>query len=338
MAADPTPSLRLAFWNTWLLAPRLWPGGPRVPGWKQLGLPADVTERCALVAQAAAGRFDVTAMSEVFDPEEQEAVAAAWPSAEAVIGPTRRRLKMTGSGLMTMVDPSRARVIASARHAYLAGGDFRDSDTLSTKGALLVRVEAVIAGAASAPAVDVFSTHLIAGGEFLPIPGHDDHARHHRARMAQLDELLAFIGREHDPALPLLVMGDLNVAADDPDPILADPRVRYDELADRLGSIGLRDVWADHGIGPGHTCTFTDAVELPADRDDPDQVADIARADPETQPGERIDYLWLHVPEGIEVTVGRPRRWAFPGRPARGGPAGSLSDHLALSVTLHFSE
>ena len=64
--------------------------------------------------------------------------------------------------------------------------------------------------------------------------------------------------------------------------------------------------------------------------DDPDASAASA-------PGERIDYLWLATPPGMTVAVDRPRRWAFSGRGVVGGPAGSLSDHLALSVTLRLA-
>ena len=76
---------------------------------------------------------------------------------------------------------------------------------------------------------------------------------------------------------------------------------------------------------------------LRADPDEPDRVLD----DPDSgtdAPGQRIDYLWLAQPVdgGATVEAERPHRWAFPGRAATGGPAGSLSDHLALSTVLTF--
>lgn len=340
MPSPSNVSLRVAFWNTWLLAPRLWPGGPRIPFGDKLSLAPDVDRRAPLVGQALAGRFDVAALGECFEASERDAVATGWPQAVVVDGPDRGRFKTTGSGLVTLVDEGRARIVSSARHAYRAGGDWRDSDTLATKGALLVRVavgEDRTLPAVDVPTVDIVSTHLIAGGDLFPVPGHDDQARHHRARMAQVDELVAFIGREHDPADVLLLVGDLNVPAHDPDPTLAGPGDRYQDLAERLTSIGLRDVWADHGIGPGPTCTFTDAADLPPDPAQPDQVVDLPDGGADPAPGERIDYLWLGVPDGVDVAVERPRRWAFPGRPARGGPGGSLSDHLALSAALRLT-
>lgn len=331
MASDRDSTLRVAFWNTWLLSPRLWAGGPRIPGGDKLGLAPDVAERAPLVGQAVADRFDIVALGECFDASERAAVAAAWPDAELVDGSGRGRYKLLGSGLAALVDRRRAEVVTSARHTYRSGGDLRDSDTFASKGALFVRVST---GATGAPLVDLFSTHLIAGGDLFPIPGHDDHARHHRARMAQVDELVAFIAEQHDPANVLLVLGDFNVPAYDPDPSLDEPTERYRDLSKRLMAIGLCDLWATGGVGPGPTCTFTDPRDLPPDPDEPDRVADDPGAGPEA-PGERIDYLWLRGPDGVDVTVDRPRRWAFPGRAARGGRAGSLSDHLALSVTLH---
>ncbi|MCU1355019.1 MAG: endonuclease/exonuclease/phosphatase [Acidimicrobiales bacterium] len=321
--------VRVGFWNTWLLAPRLWSGGPRLP---DLGnwFGRDVAERAPLVARALAGRFDVAALSEVFEQSEHAAIADAWPEADLIAGPQRRGLKVAGSGLATLVDRTRADVVFVARHQYRSGGDFRDSDTFASKGALLTTVRM----SPDLPDLDVVSTHLIAGGDLLPIPGHDDQVRHHRARMAQADELVDFVTREHDPDNVLLVVGDFNVVFHDPDPSLADPRSRYEDLSARLTAIGLEDVWLAHGSGPGDSCSFARPTDLPPADDDPDAVADDPEADPATSPGERIDYVWLRRPAGVLVDVARPRRWAFPGRGPQGGRAGSLSDHLAVSTTL----
>lgn len=329
---SPSVPLRIAFWNTWLLKPRLWSGGPAVPGGDRLFAPS-VTARAPLVAEAVRGRFDVCAMSEVFDPVEQAAVAAGLPGYRTVAGPGAKGLRRTGSGLLTAVNEAVADVVESKPCTYRTGGDLRDSDTLATKGALLVRVRI----APDLPAVDVVSTHLFAGGELFPIPGAEDRSRHHQARLRQLGELVAFIEAHRSPTNPLVLLGDFNVCAHDPDPDLADPTSRYRALADLLEPLGLRDVWAEHGVGPGHTCTFATSADLPTDAADADQVVDQVDADPATSPGERIDYLWVAPPVdgATEVTVDRPRRWAFPGRNVRGGMAGSLSDHLALSTTLH---
>ncbi|MBX3313040.1 MAG: endonuclease/exonuclease/phosphatase family protein [Actinobacteria bacterium] len=324
-------TLRVAFWNTWLLRPRLWPGGPPIPGGDRFFAP-QVRERAPLVGAAVRGRFDVCAMSEVFDDEQQRSIGAAVPQALLVAGPGTAPFRFTGSGLVTLVDETTTDVTHVETLTYRAGGDVRDSDTFATKGALFCRVRI----APDLPEVDIVSTHLFAGGDLFPIPGANDASRHHHVRMGQVDELVAFVDGVRRPTNPLLVVGDFNVAADDPDPSLADPSDRYDDLRLRMASLGATDVWADHGVGRGPTCTFAAAEELPRDPDEPDQVADDPSGD---GAGERIDYLWFSPPtEGdLAVSVDRPRRWAFPGRGVRGGPAGSLSDHLALSVTLHLS-
>lgn len=320
-------TVRLAFWNTWLLAPRLGRSGPRLPGLEGWFAP-DVEARAPLVGRAVADHFDVAALSEVFERSELEAVGAAWPDATVVPGPRRQGLRIASSGLATLVGPS-LRVARTAQHVYRSGGDLRDSDTFAAKGALLTSLVV----APDLPQLEVLSTHLLAGGDLFPLPGAEDRARHHRARMAQVDELIGFIERVHDPDSPLLVVGDFNVVAHHPTG--EDPTADHCDLAERMGRAGLRDLWASDGIGPGHTCTFASPSDLPPDPDEPDRVLDDADASAADAPGERIDYLWLSTPPQLSVDVERPRRWAFPGRGATGGPAGSLSDHLALSVTLH---
>ncbi len=325
---DGSTEVRVGFWNTWLLRPRLWAGGPSLPRADRLFAP-EVLRRAPRVGAALRDRFDVMALGECFEPSEQDAVAAAWPGATPVPGPTRGRRRSTGSGLVTFVDEARAHLLHTAHHAFVAGGDRRDSDTFATKGALLVRVRV-------APGVilDVVSTHLFAGGDLLPLPGADDQARHHSARMGQVDELVAFVQRERDPAAVLLLAGDFNVQAHNHD--LADPGADLRDLADRLAPLQVTDLWAEHGVGPGHTCTFSSPADLPPDPAEPDQVADDHEVHPHAAPGERIDYLWLAPPAdgSVAVAADRPRRWAFPGRGARGGHGGSLSDHLALTTTL----
>lgn len=327
MPSEPTTAeVRVAFWNTWLLAPRLWRRGPRLPGLPGWFGP-EVEARAPLVSAAVRTRFDVAALSEVFERSEVDAVGAGWPEATLVPGPGARRPRLQPSGLVTLVAPT-LEVLRTERHAYRSGGDLRDSDTFATKGALLTTVRSRAGG----PTIDVVSTHLFAGGDLLPVPGAADASRHHLARMSQVDELVGFIERVHDPGHVLLVVGDLNVPAHDPDPELPSADARYRDLAAHLDRADLRDLWAAHGVGPGPTCSFTDPADLPPDPDEPDLVLD--REDDAS--GERIDYLWLHVPEAHagRVEVDRPRRWAFGGRGVTGGPAGSLSDHLALSVTL----
>jgi endonuclease/exonuclease/phosphatase family metal-dependent hydrolase len=327
----PSVPLRVAFWNTWLLRPRLWSDGPAFPGADGLFAP-DVVPRASLVGAAIRDRFDVCALAEAFEPSEQRSVVAAMPGHRLVPGPGVGRFRFTGSGLATVVDERRVEVVDALSVAFRTGGDLRDSDTFATKGALLVRVRVD----PDLPPVDVVSTHLFAGGEFLPIPGSENHLRHHQVRLRQLDELVDFVADHRQPANPLVIGGDFNVAAHDRHPALSDPEAHHRDLLAKLAPLGVADVWATHGVGAGTTSTFEHAAELPPDPDEPDAVWDDPELDAAHSPGNRIDYLWVAPPldGGVSVDVDRPRRWAFSGREATGGPAGSLSDHLLLSTTL----
>lgn len=334
-------NLRVLFWNTWLLRPRIWPGGPTFPGTDRFFAP-DVAARAPLVGEAVAGRFDVCALAECFEPQEQLAVRRAWDRHEVALGPQRRFPRWTGSGLMTIADSGRdagVRIEMSASHRYRAGGDVRDSDTFATKGALFTRLKV---GVDPGLGLDLVTTHLFAGGDLLPVPGAEDHLRHHDVRLRQVEELVDFVADVHDPSLPLLVMGDFNIRFHDTRPGFADPSASFRDLADRLEPLGLRDLWSTRGTGPGHTCTFQDPAELPPATDEPDSVRDDPGPEPIGVSSERIDYAWLagprtRRPKASDPDVSAIRRWAFPGRGAVGGPGGSLSDHLGLSVDLTLS-
>lgn len=333
-------NLRIIFWNTWLLRPRLWPNGPPIPGSGRLFAPA-VVDRAPLVGRALAGRFDVCALAECFEPQEQEAVTWAWERPQTALGPGRKFPRWTGSGLITVADPTRpagVEIATSIPHRFGAGGDLRDSDTFANKGALLTRLRA---GGPDGPGIDLVSTHLFAGGDLLPIPGAEDHIRHHDVRLRQVAELVSFINEYRDRSLPLLLMGDFNIRHHDTRPGFSDPRATYSDLTSALEPLGVRELWPTHGTGPGHTCTFADAAELPPADDEPDAVRDEAGDEPPGRTSERIDMAWL---AGPDPTIGTPttptpkvtelRRWSFPDRGVTGGPAGSLSDHLGLSVGL----
>lgn len=330
--------VRIIFWNAWLLRPRIWPGRPAFPGSDRLFAPA-VRERASAIGEVLAGRFDVCALAECFEPEEQELVLAAWTGRKPTVvrGPQRGRFpRFTGSGLLTVIDG--VDVLRHASHSFQAGRDLRDADTFATKSAMLVSLDL----GPDRPGLDVFSTHLISGGDLLPIPGAADRNRHHRDRMAQVDELLEFIGANRDPANAAALVGDFNVPATDR--TWTDPSFEYLELAAKLKPLGFCDVWATQGVGNGPTGLFRQIADLQPDPEEPDRIADV-----ETTPaaavarGERIDYVWLAQPSaGSPVASGdvavadRPRRWAFP-RPLRNGCASFLSDHLALSVDLHIA-
>ncbi|HEY4375964.1 MAG TPA: endonuclease/exonuclease/phosphatase family protein, partial [Acidimicrobiales bacterium] len=230
-------ALRVMFWNAWLLHPRLWPNVPKIPGLEGVVAP-NLPERANAIGQALPGRFDVMAFSETFEPDEREALVAGWagrPNVTVANGPKRRAGFFTNSGLVTVVDG--LPVTRQANAPYKTSGQWwRDSDGMAHKGVLLVEVDP----GEGLPHVEVYSTHLFAGGGWIPAPGHADHLRHHDVRMAEADELVAFVERRHHAGNVVVVCGDMNVARDDVR-LDGDQTARFRDLSERFARAGLVD-------------------------------------------------------------------------------------------------
>ena len=348
MASTDTVELRCCFYNAFLLrAARLpLPGRPRY-----LHSAPAVDARARELGDRLAGRYDVAALCEVFDQSEQRALVSGWHGRggrhgrpRTAAGPPtflRRVPLVKTSGLFTVVDGPA--VVRTATHLYRTRGHrFVDADAWAHKGALLVEVDVGLAAN-----LEVYSTHLIWGGDLL-VP----RERHHRSavadfRQAQAHELLDFVRRTHRPGNATLVVGDFNIDALHPSPA-------YTDLTGAMGDAGFDDLWLTHGIGPGWTCDLRKAPEViaEADPDDPDRcldravgegtVADDAPPEHGNEPGKRIDFAWLRRPtgeDGVAVEVRAVRRLAFPRDPGVSGydELPFLSDHLGLHVELSVS-
>lgn len=344
--------IRLVFWNTFLLHPHPIPGGPGLPAIGELAAPA-VPERAAAIGAALSRRFDVAALAEAFEPADHARICDAWgsdtmPTATATAtatGPGRSLLRgplgFASSGLFTLVD--RRRIARRATHRFRTRGSYlHDADALANKGVLLVEIELGHA----VGNLELYSTHLCWGTGLLPGGDAADPRRRHRVRMAQLDELTRFVRRTHRPGNVVSVVGDMNVPAVAPD-YPDGPTVPYDGLVERLGSLGLQDLWTTHGSGDGWTCGApTDSFADQADPDDPDALVDDAAGaavDPaHLAARERIDYLFLAEPDPtqrVRIEATSVRRYAFPR--AAGAPKRDrlvrLSDHLAIGADLTVS-
>lgn len=318
-------------YNTFLLHVELpWRGGPirleAKPAW-----PA----RAAELGRALAGQYDVAALSEVFDEPELRAVLSGWDRRPAThaLGPGRRRIPLVGksSGLVTVAD-GLPLVRRAVRRFAAKGVSWRDADAFASKGALLVEVDVGAAGN-----LEVYSTHLIAGNDFLKRPG-GPFTANAAVRHRQVEELVAFIRQVHLPGNVALVVGDFNVPAHDP--YEGVPDRDYERLRSVFEQEGFADVWAEHGRGAG----FTNCHGAPPGavcRPDPD--APHYCAEPAELPvgarAARIDYAWLQRPEPahlVAASVVAVRRRSFPRRPEADGydMAPFLSDHLGLHLEL----
>jgi endonuclease/exonuclease/phosphatase family metal-dependent hydrolase len=352
-----TDPIRLLFWNVFLLKPRPIPGGPGLPAIGEIAAPA-VADRAAAIGRTLRGRFDIAALSEAFEPPDRTRIVDSWGAGRVstAAGPARsvRRgpLGFASSGLFPVVDGP-ALVRTESRQYVTRGSYLHDADALANKGVLMVEVD-VLPGAGR---LEVYSTHLIYGTGLLGGRTAHDPVRRHRLRMAQLDELVAFVQRVHRPGNVVAIVGDMNVPAHAPD-YPDGPTAQHDDLMARLAPLGMRDLWVEQGIGVGDTCGH--ATDAFTDQTDPDLVdalvdrpgdrpGDPADADAHAGDGVsaehaaeryRIDYLFLQEPRAehtLALRAERPRRYAFPRAAAAPDRhrLPRLSDHLAVTVELH---
>jgi endonuclease/exonuclease/phosphatase family metal-dependent hydrolase len=173
--------------------------------------------------------------------------------------------------------------------------------------------------------LELVSTHLIAGGDLA------DTSRHRRAtdevRFAQVEDVLAEADVAHRPGNLILVVGDFNVPAGGP---------AGDRLHEVMDAAGYRDLWLDHGAGPGWTCdalVVGEPVTTP-DLEDGRFCEEPAAHHPDA---ERLDYAFIgSAPPQPAVTVQSMRRRVFP-RSSDCPEYESmplLSDHVALHLDL----
>ena len=209
-------------------------------------------------------------------------------------------------------------VVATDTHMYrVRGSMFWDADWWSDKGVVRVLVETP-----DGARLDVYSTHLIAGG-WGGEPRRPD--RVPAARAAQLDELVGFVERTHDPADALVVTGDFN---------MEDGGREGERLTSRMSDLGLVDAWTAHGKGSGPTADvwalgddgFASEPGNPTFCDDGLHHAEAVR----------IDYAFVGsgTATTLEVSTVRRRAWPRPAEAPEADAIGWLSDHAALHLEL----
>jgi endonuclease/exonuclease/phosphatase family metal-dependent hydrolase len=226
------------------------------------------------------------------------------------------------------------------------GEYFRDADAWANKGVLLTVVDVGVGH------LEIYSTHLMNGGDLITVPAwvpvlnilFPELSPQERLalQLKQVDRLVAFYKKHHNPKNIALVVGDFNIAAD--------VKNRYDALVAKMSAINMRDVWPYYRLPP------IDPKQTPTPRGDSHSSNDEAGHSSSTvwkicQPSSatycdewaktetttsRIDYVFAENPtkhHTYMLDISRIRRRSFV-RLHSGIQELYLSDHVGLEVSL----
>lgn len=191
--------------------------------------------RATRIAQEI-GKFDIIALQEVFHTRWKEhiiaAVRAAWDGELHVFESPKAEGHFTTGGCLIL---SRYPFVETNSMVYRNFSTPADyglvADGLAAKGVIHARVSLGGGdGDGAGNPIDVFVTHIEAAARDL--------------RPLQYAEMAEFIGRTSDPAIPMLLLGDLNTNGN---PMhWDDPKSQYSLLMGELNRVrpsGISDVW-----------------------------------------------------------------------------------------------
>lgn len=326
--SPPNSDHSLLFWNTWLL-----------DGILGIGEKPQYRGRAGEIGQALEGvGYDIVALCEVFDADEREAIESGFAErVESRVGPEGGCLDVSG-GLYTLLpddgSEGTTRLVSSDEAVYEEDGqEVRDADALSRKGVLHTEIDV---GPGN---IDLFSTHLLAGGGLGFIeslfgwlsPDVPDRAQ----REAQVGELVEFVNERAKEENITVVAGDFNIHAGSEE--------YRSTIGDMMEELDLYDAWLRHGDGAG--ATDTAGLTAGCDINESEGVPYRCRSDDGGR-GERIDYLFVEEPKpshGFELDasgMGRATFWRGKDGQERLYADGNrqepnyMSDHIGLE--LHF--
>lgn len=247
--------------------------------------------------------YDIIGLNEVFDDRPREllleGLKQAWGDAyNAVVHPKPGDGRFNGG----LAIATRLPILASHSTIYTQASSPKKyglgADGYAAKGVLHARI-------ARSPEqkdqfIDVFITHM--------------EAREDALRPSQYKELAAFMAEHHDPAQPVLVMGDFNTHGnpEDQDDKDSPYNLLLSDLRGAVPAQDLLDLWpALHGRELGGTNEQESSDE-----------------------GNRIDYIFLSNPKGAALLKPLAVRVnPFPNEKTK-----FLSDHSAVEADLEWSK
>ena len=325
--------------------------------------------------------YGITSLVEVWEDESRGLIMQDKSYAGVLTGPPRpsSALKVLASGILVL--SPEIPIEDGGTYVYWNDGVSRptpggcdfgalvDSDKWSGKGTQLTRVNL---GCGS---IDLYSTHLYSGGDMpdltwlfrvaIPLgfalptqPPTDEEIA--TIRLAQVKELLQFVGQTHNPENVAIIVGDFNISASS---ATYDNSIRSG-LKNLMDDAGFDDWWNlemfkeddveisggltnRHGDGDEpvyHTfdtnCKVYDRdVARPNTENVDDYYCDESQPADQGATGERIDYIFVERPrdQAFNLDVSRIRRRAFKRPGTHSQPEYFMSDHLGLEVTLFAS-
>lgn len=204
------------------------------------------------------------------------------------------------------------------------GNMMKDADYFSSKGVLKTSVQMNIG------TVDIYSTHLYAGGKFISDKFISTEEEKRTIRLSQVRELLAFARTSSDPTHIRIIVGDFNIDGMD----LNDSF--YEDFITLMNNAGFDDIWVQRCVNEENELvlqptgnTNDDICEVNGNRcnelftDFPEQAT-------------RIDYIFIERQtneHSFILDYTRPIRIPFPNTEIS-DDSNFLSDHLGLELTL----
>lgn len=295
----------------------------------RLGAKPALKARAREIGSVIANEYDIAALCELFSEEEQRLISAALTrdgEPHIARGPDGGFVVAT-SGLFTISIDSISR---TQKHVFNERGNrCRDFDAWVNKGVLLAEIDLGFPRGK----LEVYSTHLLAGGNIL------SKEERLKIQLKQVDELVAFVTQTHHPENVMIIVGDFNINAQEASEFRIDgvPGTPLSHLSRKLNAIDMQDIWVLRNGTLGLTANLqVDSGICIPDRTDQRYCDDSAKRQAS---GARVDYVFVERQKPTHaflVDFTRPRRVRFE-RPANAPDRSKIpfmSDHLGLDITI----
>lgn len=326
--------------NAWIIPEPLWDNTDNPVVEKELGAietPDNEARARQFGASLAYSNVDFAGFQEVFHEKHREILRGPIQrDLEYAVGPEQRyENAAVSSGLYTLTMGDRSVVETETMVYDNRGNRRRDEDAYAEKGVLFTRIDL------GDGVVDLFTTHLLAGGAWpgepvdpRPVREPTSPAEYRRRQLEEFQSFVESVKGEYDPEgrVPTVCAGDFNIHPNAPE---------YPALEEFRDGLGLNDAWIQvHGdaAGPTGGAAITEACGFDPWNHPPYYCPD---EDAGSEDAIRIDYVFVEDHPGVVVEDVRRRVfWRKLDAPSRFNAARDrpnyLADHVGLEVDFRF--